>query len=283
VKNLGSSKNIVIFSDIDGTMMDLTTFEIGPVLKLLPILKEKKVPLILCSAKTKAEQEKFRNLIKLKDPFIVENGGGVYIPKFYFTSMEISPLKNKNLIIKKRNGYIVLELGLPYKEIRKILCKIKKELGLDFSGFGDMSVEEISNITGLKIEDAILAKQREFDETIVIEKTQLKLLKNKLKEYGLKCIHGGRFYHIIGSSTSKGRCVRYVSELFSKKHGRRVISVGIGDSQNDLSMLKSVDIPILVEKKGGGWTEIDLPNIKKVKGIGPYGWEKGIKDILQNL
>lgn len=49
---------IVIFTDIDGTIMDLTDFSVDPVLDIIPEVKKRNIPIILTSAKTRAEQEK---------------------------------------------------------------------------------------------------------------------------------------------------------------------------------------------------------------------------------
>ena len=54
----------------------------------------------------------------------------------------------------------------------------------------------------------------------------------------------------------------------------------IGDSINDLSMLSVVDIPILVQRPGSYWEEIDLPKLKRVKGIGPKGWNEAVQYLL---
>ncbi len=271
---------LIIFSDIDGTLMDLTTFDMGPVIEFLPDFKKYSIPLILCSAKTMAEQERIRSILQINDPFIVENGGGIYIPSNYFPIYELNNLK-KNIRIS--GNYIILELGVPYKKIREILCKIRAHNNLTFVGFGDLDVDEVSRLTGLTVRDAHLAKQREFDETIIIPKNEIDILRQELERYGLTCIHGGRFYHVIGAKASKGDCVKILNKLFSNIFGKKPISIGIGDSPNDMSMLMAVDIPFLVEKKHGGWTNVDLLNIKKVKGIGPKGWVNAVKEIIQNL
>ena len=47
-------------------------------------MKEKNIPLILTSAKTRLEQDKIRDDLGLSDPFIVENGGAIVIPQRLF-------------------------------------------------------------------------------------------------------------------------------------------------------------------------------------------------------
>lgn len=268
---------IIIFSDIDGTLIDLTTFDPGPVVQILPLLQKKVVPVILCSAKTAMEQIKLRKMLSIQDPFIVENGGGIYIPNGYF---EDKILKSLYPNITYEKEYIKIKLGKPYKYIRQILKKIKDEEKISILGFGDLDIDHISKLTGLPKEDASLAKNREFDETILeIDIKLINTIKKRLKEYGLKLVHGGRFYHILDKDVSKGKSIKILKQLFQQKYGTSVETIGIGDSLNDLDMLKSVDHPYVVEKKSGGWNNFDIPNLKKMKGIGPYGWINVIKDI----
>ena len=53
--------------------------------RLIDLLKEKNIPLILTSAKTRLEQNMVRKDLGLTDPYIIENGGAVVIPKGYFS------------------------------------------------------------------------------------------------------------------------------------------------------------------------------------------------------
>jgi hypothetical protein len=46
-------------------------------------------------------------------------------------------------------------------------------------------------------------------------------------------------------------------------------------------MLSVVDIPILVQKMDGSWEDINLPRLHKVQGIGPKGWNRAIKEMVQ--
>ena len=48
-------------------------------------------------------------------------------------------------------------------------------------------------------------------------------------------------------------------------------------------MLSVVDVPILVQKPGQRWEEIDLPNLKRVKGVGPEGWNQAIKKLIDRI
>ena len=52
-----------------------------------------------------------------------------------------------------------------------------------------------------------------------------------------------------------------------------------GDSFNDVAMLSVVDFPVLVQKPGNYWEEIDLPNLYPVSGVGPQGWIQAIEEL----
>lgn len=70
----------VIFTDLDNTLLD-SRYSYEDAKDVLEILKEKEIPIVFCSAKTKYEQEVIRKKIGIKDPFIVEDGSAIYIPK----------------------------------------------------------------------------------------------------------------------------------------------------------------------------------------------------------
>ena len=68
-------------------------------------------------------------------------------------------------------------------------------------------------------------------------------------------------------------------ELFRRKMGK-IKTIGIGDSFNDMPMLAEVDSAVLVQKPGGCWENMELPNLYKVEGIGPEGWVKAIERLV---
>ena len=93
---------------------------------------------------------------------------------------------------------------------------------------------------------------------------------------GLNYASGGRFYDVMGPN-DKGMATRILIDLFRKKFGQ-IKTVAIGDSPNDMPMLSAVEIPVLVQQPGGTWEEMDLPNLYRVKGVGPEGWAKAIRE-----
>ena len=156
--------NLIVFTDLDGSLLDPTTYSYEAAKPALIALREQGVPLVLVSSKTRAEMEPLRQRLDHHDPFIVENGGAVFIPHGLFDF----PLER----VRTRYPYQVIELGLPYHMLRDVLKQIEEAVETPLQGFGDLSVETIMQVTGLPHADAILAKQREYDEPYLLQGPQ---------------------------------------------------------------------------------------------------------------
>ena len=267
----------VVFTDIDGTLIDLISGKYGESYKLIYTLRENNVPIVLCSAKTFAEQNKIRDDLGLMDPFIVENGGAIIIPKNYF-DFQFDIEQNR---IKEEQGYIIIELGESTREIRTKLAEIKKKLKIEFKGVADVSIEELSRLATMPIDYAKRMSEREYGETILqIKKSDIPTFTTSIEKMGIKVIHGGRFFDVtIG--TDKGKAVSILINLFRKKYRNQIKFFGVGDSANDASMLKLMDVPMVVQKPDSSWSELEIKNVIRLKGIGPEGWKSAFDKIME--
>ncbi len=259
----------VVFSDIDGTLIDTFTHEYGQSIEILRKLKEASIPVVLCSSKTRAEQEAIRKDLNLEDePFIVENGGAIIIPKGYFKEFSFV------------DGLIIIELGGQASEIQRTLNEIRKD-GIVFKGVSDVSIDQLAEIVGMTHDEASRMSMRRYGETILeINISDKNKFENTLREKGLTVVHGGRYFDVTFGN-DKGKAVKILSDLYRKKMGDETVFVGVGDSPNDVPMLKSVDLPIIVQMYNGVWTELDIPEVIRVNGIGPSGWENVFVKIME--
>ncbi len=268
-------KNIIIFTDLDGTLLDYSTYSFEKALPALQLLKEKDIPLIICSSKTKKEIEYYRKKLDNHHPFISENGGGIFIPKDYFR-FQIADLRLK---IEETRDYRIIRLGAKYNDLRNAIETLQKE-GFDIKGFGDMTVHELAEIAHMTIEEAQMAKERYFDEPFIYSGFPHKLpqLLKSINKKGFKFTQG-RFYHILGSS-NKGIAVSMLINLYKNKY-KKIETIAVGDSPNDIPMLERVDYPIIVQKHNGSYdSKIKIPRIIKANGIGPEGWNKAVIKII---
>lgn len=268
---------IIIFTDLDGTLLDMT-YTFNSALPALALIEKYKIPLVLCSSKTRSEVEFYGKKLYNDHPFICENGGGIFMPVGYF-----GPNMNIPALQRTLNGcYDVITLGANYSELRKVLIELQKE-GFLIKGFGDMSAEEISQRMGLSIEEAKMAQQRDFDEPFFYEDNEQKIddLLNSIKRKGFNFTKG-RIYHLLGQS-DKGKAVSILVDLYKQKYGA-VTTIGIGDSQNDLQMMEKVDLPVVVQKPDGTYDDsITIPKLIKAQGVGPAGWNNAMISLISKL
>lgn len=266
---------VLIFTDLDGTLLDHHTYSFEPALPALKALKEKNIPLIICTSKTRAEIEKWRLELDNDHPFISENGGAIFIPEDYFS--------HKFCYEKEKGNYLVIELGKPYSKLREILNRIRNSLHLGLKGFGDLSFEEVARLCGFSPEEARLAKKREYDEPFLLD--EVSAIQNVREMAGLSNLQitrGGRFFHLMGEN-DKGEALRLLADIY-RKETEPIETIALGDSLNDLPMLRAADHPVLVQKLDGSYDpDVKLSNLRLAPGIGPAGWCKSVLELLNTL
>ncbi|UCC66572.1 MAG: HAD-IIB family hydrolase [Deltaproteobacteria bacterium] len=269
----------IIFTDLDGTLLEHQTYSFTAALPALELVKKRGIPLTFCSSKTGAEIEYWREKIGNHCPFISENGGGIFIPQSYFAADELDSVWEKT---KKNGEYFVLILGTTYHRLCQALEELRRD-GIEVNGFGDMNVAEVAEIAGLSLEEAEMAKRRDFDEPFTFsgDQARVRTLLAAIEEKGLRSTVGGRFYHLMGDN-DKGKAVDILKKLYQKKFGD-IVTIAFGDSPNDLPMLERVDYPILVQNyKGEHDQRITIPNLIRAEGIGPEGWNRAMLKFMQD-
>lgn len=265
---------MVVFTDLDGTLLDHHGYSWAGAATALERLRRHGIPLMLVSSKTRAEVEALQEQLRLDYPFIVENGGGLFFPPAFdtLTLPYAEPVTHGRLI----------RLGRPYAEIRRFFVTVREHFQL--RGFGDMDHEEIADRTGLSPAEAERARQREFSEPFVFlgEETPAELAAVAAAS-GLALTRGGRFYHLLAADQDKGRAIRAAIEIFAANGCPVHITIGLGDSANDLELLAAVDIPVLVPHPDGQFEALELPGLRRAPAPGSRGWGTIIHQLLDEM
>jgi len=250
--------SFLVFSDLDGTLLDHTTYSWEAARPALERLARLDIPVILATSKTAAETTLLQREMGLTCyPAIVENGAGI---------ADLNGGTGQN--------------AHEYKRLRAIVDGSPAQLRTSFVGFGDMSVEEVTEMTGLSPEAASHAKNRDFSEPglwsgRVAEKDAFL---SELAEHGVTAREGGRFLTLsFGKTKMDG--MREVIRQFG--HPR---SIALGDAPNDVEMLESADFGVIVTnphhaplprlsgEETGQITRTDEP--------GPEGWNTAMNAFL---
>ncbi len=265
---------IIVFSDLDGTLLDENySFEAAE--HALQTLAANDIPLILCSSKTRSEIELYRKRLDNRHPFISENGGGIFIPENYFPH-DPPGVRSR---LRREDGYLVISLGTPYERLRQALDRLRRE-GFRVTGFGDLPVEEVARRTSLPREEALLCMRRDFDEPFFFDgdAEDEEKLSASVRAMGLNMTRGV-FRHILGDN-DKGKAVDILAGVYRSLYGE-ITTIALGDSPNDLPMLKRVDYAVAVRRPDGGHhPSLDLPGLARADGVGPEGWRQSVLSLL---
>lgn len=266
--------NLVIFSDLDGTILDRRTFEPGAALEGIEKCRALGIPLVLVSSKTRMEIEEIRSQLSLRWPFISENGGGLFIPAgrgvYIPTGVKAGP-------------YWCICAKVSIDELRQVLYATASRLGIQVESFGNMRLKRVSEITGLTQRQAALARQREFDEPfIIVDETPAKVekLRAEFESIRLRYNYGGTMHHLTGNFNKGERVLQL--QAWYRQHNPEVWFAGIGNAYNDLPMLAAVDLPYLVEKPDRSVRNA-IPGLRVTSSSGPEGFTEAIADILNRL
>lgn len=266
--------SLLIFTDLDGTLLDHHTYSFAGAADTLQRLHHLSIPLVLTSSKTRMELLGLQKQLGLSEAFISENGGGIFIPQDH-------ALHDPDFF-EEMDGCRGVVFGRPYDYIRQIFARFREPYKL--KGFGDMSVEEIMDLTDLNREDAELAVQRDFSEPFLfLEQPRPRELQKDLAGFGLTLTRGGRFYHLMGEGQDKGRAVTEAKRLFAAVSQKKMTTVGLGDAPNDFTMLKAVDIPVLIPRPDGSFEHMELAGLRKAPFPGSRGWGVIVAEILDEL
>jgi mannosyl-3-phosphoglycerate phosphatase len=264
----------VILTDLDGTLLDHDTYDWGPARPALERCRQRNVPVIAVTSKTRAEMDVLRRNLSMSAPFITENGGGIFFPR------ESGPLPPSEALAE--GNLLKWPLGPPYRDVVHALRQIRRQLGWNILGFADMSLEEISGRTGMDRDSARLASLREFDEPFVVISPSFPddgALSKAASERGLAVSIGGRFRHLHGTSDKGAAVERLLSRYREVRPG--LVSVALGDSPNDFPMLERAGVPVLVRSARSDsdlWKRI--PRLRVTRLTGPAGWNEAVLEIL---
>lgn len=263
------NKQIIVVTDLDGTLLDHEDYSFTAALPALRVLRERNIPLILNTSKTAPELLTIRQRLHNHEPFVVENGAGIYFPEK--GSDEDDP-------------YRLIGIGMNRAEVLGMLKELREKFHYQFKGFADMEVGEVMAMTGLSEADASAAMDRDFTEPLVWEDTEARFeeFNRALQKRNLKSVRGGRFIHISGAG-DKGRALDYLRKYYAGLRGGEIIVIALGDSDNDVPLLKAADYPVVIKGRDKSIGDIGRSNVIRTEQQGPAGWNRAILFLLQTI
>jgi mannosyl-3-phosphoglycerate phosphatase len=266
--------SLVVISDVDGCLLD-GRYSSDAASEALEALRARRIPLVLCSSKTSGELQLLQQRLGLRCPFICENGAAIYVPPGYF------PFDIPGSI--RRNGYEVVVFGGSYGAVVAALRRGARQANVDLVLFADMSASEVADDTGLSLAEAVLAKEREHDEPfrLLASAAARERFERLLAASGVGVVHGGRYDHAV-MNADKGRASVALQHVFRKACGS-VTTLGLGDALNDVPLLRSVDLPVVVRGSSEdvtGDVHRMVPWAEVTDAPGPLGWQAAVLKVV---
>ena len=245
-------KDYLIFSDLDGTLLDHNDYTFEQALPALDWIKKKNIPLILASSKTYEEMLQFQSKLTIDHPFIFENGSGIHYQKK------------------------IIQFGFNLSLIHDKIDPLKRE----FNFYSKLNVEEAIKLTGLSRQQAKASQNRLFSDPIIWldrEEKQYEFI-NIVSELGFNVIKGGRFLTIC-SHHDKSNALKWIKNEYEKQHETSFLTIGLGDGENDIKMIEASDIKILIKNNND---HLKQSNWIFSRQTGPKGWNDELLKVLKN-
>ena len=261
-------KKILIFTDLDGSLLDKETFKFDVIKDYFKELVRNGIIIIPNSSKTEAELLDFNEQNNLDLSFITENGSSIHgLNKIHHN------LPDKIIISRTIN------------EIRNVY---EENISLDFKNktthILELEIEVQQKILGLPLDKIKLAIKRDhslpikFNGTEIEKKEFIKILKNS----GLTIQTGGRIMNVC-DNVNKSIAMSKALQLIRKQLDDEVITIGVGDNENDIEMIKQTDYPCLVKNENFDSSLINIDNLIKSTEPSPNGWADVIKTAIQKI
>ena len=142
-------------------------------------------------------------------------------------------------------------------------------------------------MTGLDLDGAARAKQREHCETLIWLGTPAdrKAFAQQVETLDMRCVQGGRCVHVLASG-GKAEAVSWLHHKIRRERPgfSAAVSLSAGDAENDVEMLEVTDFALLVRSPVN-----EPPMVRRRGGLvisdiaGPAGWAEGMEALTARV
>lgn len=280
-----NAHNLLVFTDMDGSLLDHHDYSHAPADALLLELERLNIPVIANTSKTRAELEKLKTELHNKHPFVSENGAAVFLPKNTFHDQPEGTDSDEN--------YWVKSFSEPRTHWQSLIDGLEADYAGEFTTFAKSGIDGIMDMTGLDRESAERSSIREFGEPVkwLGSEEDKATFFSKLEAKGAQILHGGRFSHVSGES-DKGKALVWLRQVYENtfNEGQPLLTLGLGDSQNDVAMLDAADYAVIIKSPTHSAPSLHTQKDKLAQKrllvtseVGPHGWKQGLEWALQSL
>jgi|SRR6516162_7659882 len=179
------------------------------------------MPCVWITSCTRAQLDEPRRRFGQSDPYIGENGSGVYLPEDYFH------LKASSTI--RLGRYTCIPVAKPQPAAAEGLVELSSDLGTSVVPLRSLSQRELSQNTGLPPREADLVRQRDFDELFFFagaSESEVQEFREEAKRRQMVLLPAGAFWS-ISCGANLAKCVRELGGLYDRALRAHALRVGV--------------------------------------------------------
>ena len=260
-------KQIIIFTDLDGTLLNKDTFKFDEIQSYFRKLLLEGIKIIPNTSKTEAELSDFNKQYNLNLSFIAENGSSIH-----GLNLINSNFPNKIILSREKEELLkIFNLKIPEKIRDKclLISKLDKKRQEIIFGQKDAKLKDVLN--------------RKYTLPFLFsgEKKEKNRLLKILSSNSLTLQEGGRVSNLC-DNVNKVKSMNKVIRIL-KKTKDKIKTIAVGDNYNDLDMLKNCDVRCLVFNDQFKLDQINIDNLIISNKPSPEGWADVIKMALVKL
>lgn len=215
-----------VLTDLDGTLFEPDSSLCHEALECLKSLMSASIPVCPVTSKTAVELTWLNSRYHFFEVGSFENGAGLI---FSDGRLELMPD------------------AVPLEVLKEMFLSVRTRFRHPIRSIDEIDDRELMVLTGLDKDQIVLARQRSATLPLQVDRDlESEWIQLFQKIRNVKFLRGNRFLHFQGTHT-KASVVPQILNLYTRKG----ISIGIGDSPNDIELLSVVDIPVIISGPDG--------------------------------
>jgi mannosyl-3-phosphoglycerate phosphatase len=199
-------------------------------------LDQLEIPCVWVSSKSRVQLDDPRRRAGHTEPFIAEDGCGVYLPEDYFH------LKPSCKTVRMAR-FTCIPIAKPQPASRDALESLAEESGLSLVALRSLSPRELAQNIGLPNQEAELFRQRDFDELFFFAgagEEDIARFRALAKENNYALREQGVLWSLAAGADIK-RCIREIGDLYDRSLRAHVIRFAIGSSSEPSALFAACD------------------------------------------
>ncbi len=250
----------VVFTAIEGTLLDFETFDWRACRLILRRLSAAGTPVVPVTAMTLDEMEPLAREMGFRHAMIIEAGGA--IARWKNHAWEVEPC------------------GPDADTLLDLVSTIEERSGADLTVYSVLPEEEASRLSGRTGTMLRCSTRRHFSEPFVMERGDITAVTKAAASLGFTIERGKRFYHLCRPGAETEIVNRVRAEL------RCDVAIALGGSPLDAELLACSEVPIIVPGPDGRADPelaMKVPHARIAPAPGSRGWAAAMKEVWPNI